>query len=54
VGDPAALRDSVEGLLADPDAAAAMGRAARVRVERDLTTAHQADRLLTLARRVLT
>lgn len=48
-GSPGAMAEAVESLLADPDRAAAMGRAARARVEEQFTTKHMAadlDRVL--------
>ncbi|WP_432561324.1 glycosyltransferase family 4 protein [Kineococcus sp. SYSU DK003] len=49
-GDPAALAAAVSGLLADPDRAAAMGRAAAERVRQRFSTARMAADLACLVR----
>lgn len=49
-GDDLALREAISSLLKDPDAAAAMGRAGRLRVERSFTTQHMADDLAGMLR----
>ncbi len=50
VGDPAAMAEAIASLAADPARRAALGRAARARIEDTFTMAHMVDR----AERVLT
>jgi glycosyltransferase involved in cell wall biosynthesis len=52
-GDPAALREAIEGVLGDRELAASLGAAARRRVEREFTSTVFASRLAPLLRSVV-
>ena len=52
-GDPAALREAIEGVLGDRELAASLGAAARGRVEREFTSTVFASRLAPLLRSVV-
>lgn len=51
-GDPEALAEAVDGLLRDPDRAAALGRAGRCRARTHFSTALWTQRLLALYERI--